>query len=115
MFNSQIQINRKWDNQGANVFVEMTYKYECVPNEKHFNFLQVDYTIHQLYNALTERQKRFAKYAEQIQKVQEMHNVLNKVKMNVEQTLPLMERLNSVLPPNDQLEPFSMKPQSSTW
>ena len=76
--------------------------------------LQVDYTIHQIYNALTERQKKFAKYAEQIQKVQEMSNVLNKVKMNVEQILPLMERLNSVLPPEDQLEPFSMKPQPKT-
>ena len=71
--------------------------------------LQIDYTIQVLYNALQERQKKFAKYAEQIQKVNEMHSALNKIKMNVEQTLPLMERLNSVLPPEDQLEPFSMK------
>ncbi len=43
-----------------------------------------------------------------------MSNVLNKVKMNVEQILPLMDRLNSVLPPEDQLETFSMKPQPKT-
>ena len=72
--------------------------------------LQVDFVIQTLYSNLTDRQKKFSKYAEQIEKVGEMATVLNKVKMNVEQTLPLMDRLNSVLPPGDQLEPFSMKP-----
>ena len=65
--------------------------------------------IQTLYNNLTERQKKFAKYAEQIKKVGEIQTTLNKVKMSVEQTLPVMERLNTVLPPDDQLEPFSMK------
>lgn len=40
-----------------------------------------------------------------------MHSMINKVKMNVEQAIPVMERLNSVLPPDEQLEPFSMKPK----
>ena len=74
----------------------------------HFYFQQIDFVISTLYNNLTERQKRFAKYAEQIQKIQEMHTVLSKVRMTVEQTIPLMERLNSVLPPEDQIEPFAM-------
>lgn len=74
---------------------------------------EVDFATQTLYNQLTERQKKFAKYAEQIQKVNEMASILNRVKMNVQQTIPLMERLNSVLPPEDQLEPFSMKPSNS--
>ena len=57
---------------------------------------------------MSERQKKFAKYADQIQKVQEMNSILHKVRANLEQTLPLMERLNSVLPPEEQLETFSM-------
>ena len=72
---------------------------------------QVDFAIQTIYLHLTERQKKFAKYAEQIQKINEMSSVLNRVKMSVEQTIPLMERLNSVLPVGDQLEPFSMKPK----
>ena len=75
--------------------------------------LQIDFAISTLYNKLTERQKRFAKYAEQIQKIQEMNTVLIRVRSTVEQTIPLMERLNSVLPPDDQLEPFSMSAAAS--
>lgn len=73
----------------------------------------MDFAIQTLYNNLTERQKKFAKYAEQIKKVGEMQTALNKVKMSVEQTLPVMERLNSVLPPSEQLEPLSMNPVQS--
>ena len=72
-------------------------------------FLQIDFAIATLYQQMTERQKKFAKYAEQVHKIQEMHSVLNRIKMNVDQTTALMERLNSVLPPEEQLEPFSMK------
>ncbi len=70
---------------------------------------EVDITVSTLYNNLTERQKRFAKYAEQIKKVNETSTVLSRVKMNVDQLIPLLDRLNNVLPPGDQLEPFSMK------
>ncbi|CAH1779286.1 unnamed protein product [Owenia fusiformis] len=71
---------------------------------------EIDYITHSLMTSIVERQKKFAKYAEQIQKIGEINIVLNKVKMNVEQTTALMERLNNVLPPEDKLEPFSMKP-----
>ena len=71
----------------------------------------MDYQVQTLYTHLTERQKKFAKYAEQIKKVGEMQTALIKVKMSVDQTLPIMERLNSVLPEEDQLEPFTMSGQ----
>ena len=80
-----------------------------VLNNNLYVLFQIDFVIQTLYNQLTERQKKYAKYAEQIQKVQEMSSVLNRVRMSVEQTVPLMERLNSVLPPDDQLEPFTLK------
>lgn len=73
---------------------------------------EVDIMIQSIYSHLTERQCKFAKYAEQIQKVNEMSTVLNKIKMNVEQLIPVMDRLNSILPPENQLEPFSMKLKS---
>ena len=74
----------------------------------------MDYTIQTLYSQLTERQKKYAKYAEQCNKINEMHSALNKIRMNVEQTTALMERLNSVLPPEHQLEPFSMKDKTTS-
>ena len=74
------------------------------------SIFQIDFTIHSIYNNMTERQKRFAKYAEQIQKVNEMSMVLKRVKMNVDQTMAVMDRLNSVLPMEDRLETFSLKP-----
>lgn len=73
---------------------------------------EVDIAISTLYNNLTDRQKKFARYAEQIKKVNEMSSVLTRVKMSVDQVIPLMERLNSVLPAEDQLEPFSMSAKS---
>ncbi|XP_064622930.1 BLOC-1-related complex subunit 5-like [Lineus longissimus] len=71
---------------------------------------EIDFAIQTLNSMITERQKKYAKYAEQIQKVQEVSSVLTRIKMNVDELVPLMERLNSVLPPDDQLEPFVMRP-----
>jgi len=68
---------------------------------------EVDFTLQSLYSQLTERQKRYGKYAEQCNKINEMHSALNKIHMNIEQTTALMSRLNSVLPLEHQLEPFS--------
>ena len=54
----------------------------------------------------TEKQKRFAKYAEKLSKVQELSHQLNRCHMLLNQTLESMETLNNILDIEDRLEPF---------
>lgn len=71
---------------------------------------EVDAIIHSIMQSMVERQKRFAKHAEQIQRINEMSGTLKRVQMSVDQLIPLMDRLNSVLPDMERLEPFTMRP-----
>jgi Tfp pilus assembly protein PilO len=65
--------------------------------------------IQKLMNTMTEKQKKYAKYAEQFQRTSETVLVLNRIQDTMNDIIPKMEALNKMLPPGEQLEPFQMK------
>lgn len=71
---------------------------------------EIDCLMHVLLNSMTERQRKFSKYAEQFQRVSETLSILNRVKGSIDNIIPKMKRLNQILPESEQLESFSMKP-----
>ena len=70
---------------------------------------QIDCTIQMLMNMMSDKQKKYAKYAEQFQRASETVLVLKRIKESVDNIVPKMERLNNMLPPDERLEPFEMK------
>ena len=73
-----------------------------------YNFFisQVDATLHQLLNGLTERQKKYAKYAEEMSRVHDVSRTVKRCHVMLNESLELMETLNNLLPIEDRLEPF---------
>ncbi|XP_071035812.1 BLOC-1-related complex subunit 5 [Parasteatoda tepidariorum] len=69
---------------------------------------EIDFAITTLTNVLTERQKKFVKHAEQIGKVQEISNNLQRCQTTLKDIIDDMEKLNNILPPEERLEPFVM-------
>ncbi|KAL1513207.1 hypothetical protein ABEB36_002645 [Hypothenemus hampei] len=67
---------------------------------------EVDTDISKLVGVATERQKKYAKYAEKLSKVQELSHQLNRCHMLLNQILESIETLNNSLDIEDRLEPF---------
>ncbi|PSN52669.1 hypothetical protein C0J52_06025 [Blattella germanica] len=67
---------------------------------------RIDFEISRLMTVMTERQKKYAKYAEKLGKVHELSHQLNRCHMVLNQTLESMETLNNTLPVEERLEPF---------
>lgn len=67
---------------------------------------EVDSEVGRLVSGAIEKQKRFAKYAEKLSKVQELSHQLNRCHMMLNQILESMETLNNLLDIDDRLEPF---------
>ena len=67
---------------------------------------ETDNEIGKIISAATDKQKKFAKYAEKLAKVQELSHQLNRCHMLLNQTLESMETLNNYLDIEDRLEPF---------
>ena len=63
---------------------------------------------------LAERHRRYAKFTEQFSRISETVAVLKKIKARVSDIEPRMDSLNRILPPGEQLEPFSIKLRKST-
>lgn len=66
----------------------------------------VDGEVTRLLGIATERQKKFAKFAEQLGKIHELSRQLTKCHMQLNQTLESLETLNNLLPIEERLEPF---------
>ncbi|KRT82180.1 hypothetical protein AMK59_3633 [Oryctes borbonicus] len=67
---------------------------------------ETDVEITKIIAFACDRQKRFAKYAERLMKVQELSHQLNRCHMFLNQTLESIESLNNSLDIEDRLEPF---------
>lgn len=59
---------------------------------------------------VTDRYKRLSKAAVQLKKVEEMNANLKRIDANLKRLVPMIERLNNVLPDEERLEEFSLTP-----
>lgn len=67
-----------------------------------------------LHEAISARQKQAARAAEHSDKARELTNTLTRVQSSLDATVALADRLNQLLPPNEQLEPFATNSLSNT-
>ncbi|XP_034939098.1 LOW QUALITY PROTEIN: BLOC-1-related complex subunit 5 [Chelonus insularis] len=68
--------------------------------------VNIDAEVNKIMAQAVERQKKFAKFAEHMNKVHELSKQLTKCHMQLNQTLESLETLNNMLPIKDRLEPF---------
>ncbi|CAD5117514.1 DgyrCDS6281 [Dimorphilus gyrociliatus] len=66
----------------------------------------IDSLAQNVYMSMTERQRKYAKYAEQLQRISDTRSTLTKIRMNMTKTVHLMKELNDRLPDDEKLEEF---------
>jgi hypothetical protein len=66
----------------------------------------VDDRLSKLSYVLSERQKAYARHADQLKKVGEMSRVLNKCHLLLNENLEQLDVLNNLLPCEERFEPF---------
>lgn len=62
---------------------------------------------------VNDRYKRLSQAAVQLKKVEEMNANLKRIDANLKRLVPVMERLNNILPDEERLEEFSLFPYST--
>ena len=62
---------------------------------------------------VNDRYKRLSQAAVQLKKVEEMNTNLKRIDANLKRLVPMMERLNNILPDEERLEEFSLSPYST--
>ncbi|XP_063994447.1 BLOC-1-related complex subunit 5 [Diachasmimorpha longicaudata] len=79
---------------------------QMIAGEQQALCANIDAEVNRIMAQAVERQKKFAKFAEHMNKVHELSRHLTKCHMQLNQTLESLETLNNLLPIKDRLEPF---------
>ena len=68
--------------------------------------MKVSARTENIMTQLSERQKKFSRYAEGFSNVHDISRTLRKCHTALAETISLMDTLNTMLPEEDRLEPF---------
>lgn len=79
---------------------------QMIATEQNNLCINMEPEVTKILGLATERQRKFARFAEQLDKVHEISKQLTKCHSLLNQTLESLETLNNLLPPEERLEPF---------
>ncbi|XP_011503127.1 PREDICTED: loss of heterozygosity 12 chromosomal region 1 protein homolog [Ceratosolen solmsi marchali] len=79
---------------------------QMIATEQNSLCTNIDCEFNKILNLAIERQKKFAEFAEQLNRVQDLSQQLTNCHTQLNQTLERLESLNNLLPLNERLEPF---------
>lgn len=79
---------------------------QMIASEQTALCVNIDAEVNRIMSQAVDRQRKFAKFAEHMNKVHDLSRQLTKCHMQLNQTLESLETLNNMLPINDRLEPF---------
>ncbi|CAF0878977.1 unnamed protein product [Brachionus calyciflorus] len=71
---------------------------------KHLNFV-----VDLLLQNFLDKQKKYAKYCEQLRTVNDLNQSMKKIRRNIDEILPMIKEINEFLPDEERLEEFSFQ------